>query len=107
MKNYLQPEDDGLIARSFGPWVIEKLDYLKRYIDIFETSMHKKWHKRHYIDLFAGSGKCRLSETGPVHLGSPLLALTTPHPFTDYFFVDRDSSNIDALGQRCDISPLR
>lgn len=105
--DYLEPQDDGLPMRPAGPWVAEKLDYLERYIDIFETSMHgKPWRKRHYIDLFAGPGKCRVSETGAVHLGSPLLALTTPHPFTDYSFVDMDRDNISALQQRCSISPL-
>ncbi len=107
MHHYLQPEDDGLPMRSSGPWVAEKLDYLRRYIDIFETSMRDKpWRKRHYIDLFAGPGKCLVSETGAVHLGSPLLALTTPHPFTDYSFVDKDADNIAALKQRCSVASV-
>lgn len=107
MSKYLQPLDDGLPIRSFGPWVAEKLDYLERYIDIFETSMHNKpWRRRHYIDLFAGQGKCLVSKTKAVHLGSPLLALTTSHPFTDYFFVDMNSDRIATLKQRCSVSPL-
>jgi len=106
MEAYLQPRDDGLPMRESGFWVVEKLDYLKRYIDVFETSMRKKWRRRHYIDLFAGPGKCVGRKTGVVYLGSPLLALTTKHPFTDYFFVDCDSDNIAVLEQRCGISPL-
>jgi three-Cys-motif partner protein len=107
MHDYLQPQDDGLPMRPYGPWVAEKLDYLERYINIFETAMHSKpWRKRHYIDLFAGSGKCFVSETGAVYLGSPLLALTTPHPFTDYFFVDLDSDNTATLQQRCSASSM-
>jgi three-Cys-motif partner protein len=106
--DYLLPQDDGLPARTFGPWVVEKLDYLTRYINIFETSMHNKpWRKRFYIDLFAGSGKCRSSEQGPIHLGSPLISLKTTYPFTDYVFVDSDPSNIETLKRRCDTSPLR
>jgi len=106
MHRYLQPQDDDLPMRSFGPWVAEKLDYLERYIHIFETSMHDKpWRKRHYIDLFAGLGKCA-TRTGSVYLGSPLLSLTTLHPFTDYFFVDLNPDNIDVLRQRCSTSPL-
>ncbi len=102
MSEYLQPVDDGLLMRKSGPWVAEKLDYLKRYIYIFETSLHDKpWRKRIYIDLFAGPGKCLIRRTGTVLLGSPLLALTTLHPFTDYFFVDQQPANIDALKQRC------
>ena len=107
MPNYLQSEDDGLPMRESKPHVVEKLHYLKRYIDIFETSMYKKpWHKRHYIDLFAGPGKCSVERTHCFYLGSPLLALTTKHPFTDYFFVDMDPANVEALKQRCSISPL-
>ena len=107
MHSYLQPQDDGLPMRPSGSWVAEKLDYLERYINIFEISMHSKpWRKRHYIDLFAGPGKCFVSETRAVYLGSPLLALTTSHPFTDYFFVDQDSDSIATLQQRCSVSPV-
>jgi len=107
MPNYLQPQDDGLPMRESGSWVIEKLDYLERYIDIFSTSMHDKpWRARHYIDLYAGPGKCRVSETGAVHLGSPLLALTTEYPFTGYFFVDLNAEDIATLKQRCSASPI-
>jgi hypothetical protein len=75
MGTYLQPQDDGLPTRESGSWVVEKLDYLKRYIDVFETSMRDKlWRRRHYIDLFAGPGKCSVPK-GAVYLGSPLLAL--------------------------------
>ena len=106
MEAYLQPQDDGLPIREFGPWVAEKLDYLKRYIDVFETSMRKKWSTRHYIDLFAGTGKCICRKTRQVYLGSPLLSLTTKHPFTDYFFVDSDPDCILDLQQRCSASSL-
>jgi three-Cys-motif partner protein len=107
MHSYLQPQEDGLPTRPFGAWVAEKLDYLERYIYIFETSMRDRpWRKRHYIDLFAGAGKCLVREARTVCLGSPLLALTTPHPFTDYFFVDQNPDNIAILQQRCNVSPL-
>ena len=105
MEVYLQPQSDGLLIRESGAWVAEKLDYLKRYIDVFETSMHQKWQNRHYIDLFAGPGKCVDRNTGAVYLGSPLLALSARYPFTGYFFVDHDPENISALRQRCRVSP--
>ena len=105
MSNYLEPVEDGLPIRDFGPWVAEKLDYLKRYIGIFENSMHMKpWRERHYIDLFAGTGKCQVAETRNVYLGSSLLALTTTHPFTHYYFVDKEPDNISVLRKRCDAS---
>ena len=105
--NYLKPEDDGLQMRKSGPWAAIKLDYLYRYIDIFETSMRSKpWRNRHFIDLFSGPGKCFVPESKKVYLGSPLIALTTSHPFTDYFFVDIDPDLMNDLKIRCKVSEL-
>jgi three-Cys-motif partner protein len=107
MHHYLKPENDGLKMRESGPYVIEKLYILSRYINMFENGMRvKPWHRRHYIDLFSGLGKCIVKRIGCVYLGSPLIALTVAHPFTDYFFVDMDPENIDVLRQRCSISPI-
>ena len=102
MDKYLLPEDDGLPARVFGPWTTEKLDYIRRYIYMFETSMKgKPWRQRSYIDLYAGTGKYRAEENGNFHLGSTLLALTTEYPFTHYYFVESDPNNLSVLKQRC------
>lgn len=101
MEAYLQPEDDGLPTRPAGAWTAQKLDYLARYIYVFETSMRQQWPVRNYIDLLAGPGKNRVRGTGGILLGSPLLALTTQHPFTGYFFVDLVIENTRALQQRC------
>jgi three-Cys-motif partner protein len=105
MSNYFAPEEDGLIMRPSGAWAEQKLDYLARYIDVFETSMKGKWPSRNYIDLMAGPGKNRVRGSNKIFLGSPLLSLTTRYPFTGYFFVDLDSNNVDALKTRCDASP--
>ena len=95
MNIYLKPEDDGLLMRKSGPWAVIKLDYLSRYINIFETSMRSKpWRKRHFIDLFSGPGKCFVPENKKIFLGSPLIALTTSHPFTDYFYVGDCNKNV-------------
>lgn len=104
---YLQPEDDGLLMRGAGRWAEAKLDYLARYINVFETSMRGKWKVRHYVDLFAGPGKNRIRETGRIFLGSPLLAITTLYPFTRCFFVDSSLPNTSALQSRCQESPFR
>lgn len=103
---YLQPVPDGLITRPSGSWVAEKLDYVRRYIDIFSTSMKAKWPQRNYIDLFAGPGKNVLKDTGKVILGSPLLSLVTKYPFTSYYFADLNPGNAVALEHRCSASPL-
>jgi three-Cys-motif partner protein len=101
MDKYLLPEDDGLPARESGEWVKEKLFYVQRYIDIFETAMRQKpWRRRIYIDLFSGPGKCIIRGTNEYLLGSPLLALKTQYPFTDYYFGDLESQNIDCLIER-------
>jgi len=106
-QSYLEPEDDGLVMRPSGSWACEKLDYLERYMHVFITSMHgKPWRGIHYIDLFAGPGKC-CSKAGRIYLGSPLIALNTPYPFTCYFFADLDADNIAALKQRCSASSQR
>ena len=102
----MQPVPDGLKTRPSGAWVAERLDYVRRYIDIFETSMRSKWHQRNYIDLFAGPGKNVRKDTGEILLGSPILSLRTRYPFTGYFFADLDPSNVKALEQRCSASPL-
>lgn len=101
----LDTVDDGHLLRPSGAWALDKLDYLRRYIDVFETSMRNKWRKRTYIDLFAGPGKCIDRNTSEVFLGSPLVALTTKYPFTDYWFVDNDQNNIKALSIRYKASP--
>jgi three-Cys-motif partner protein len=66
----------------------------------------KPWRKRHFIDLFSGPGKCFVPENKKIFLGSPLIALTTSHPFTDYFFVDFDPKVINDLKIRCKASEL-
>jgi three-Cys-motif partner protein len=106
MYDYLTRVDDGLLMRRAGPWAAEKLDYLRRYIEVFETSMRNKWPVRNYIDLLAGPGKNKIRETKEILLGSPLIAVTTQYPFTGYYFVDADESNTKALGERCTASSV-
>jgi len=104
MPDFLELKDDGLFMRPVGPWTAKKLDYLARYIDIFEKAMRGKWSIRNYIDLLSGPGKNRIRGTGEILLGSPLVALTTLHPFTGYFFVEWLGQAKDALEQRCNDS---
>jgi three-Cys-motif partner protein len=101
MNDYLLPIADGLPVRESGEWVKEKLFFVKRYIDIFEVAMRgKNWRRRIFIDLFSGAGKCVIRNTNEHLVGSPIIALQTKYPFTDYYFGDLDSGNIDALRQR-------
>jgi len=93
---------DGLPARVVRYWAKEKLHYFKRFIDIFTTSMRRKWKERVYVDLFAGPGRCILDPGQEEIDGSPLVALTVKHPFSKYVFVEKNRSLADALGQRVD-----
>lgn len=93
--------DDGLPMRSSGSWTYGKLHYLNEYLYRFIVSMRKKrWRAIHYIDLFAGPGRNRLDDGRIVH-GSPILALSQPYPFDQYFFGDSDPNAIRTLEQRC------
>jgi len=80
------------------------VNQLARYVNVFETAMRNKWTYRNYIDLMSGPGKDRVRESNNILLGSPLIALTTPHPFTGYFFVDLFDENTRSLSQRCSAS---
>ena len=107
MDKYLLPKNDDLLTRDSGEWVKEKLFYVQRYIDAFETAMrNQSWRRRIYIDLFSGPGKCNVRGTNDYVLGSPLLALITQYPFTDYYFGDLDKENIDHLRERANNSNI-
>lgn len=103
MSNYLFTDNDGLKLRNSKRWAELKLDYMARYIDVFEASMKNKWKTRFFIDLCAGPGKNILDNTNRIILGSLLIALTTRFPFTNYRFIELDHENADALKQRCSL----
>lgn len=48
-ERYLDPQDDGLPLEDSGLWASDKLDYLRRYIDVFETSMRKNGQGGHIL----------------------------------------------------------
>jgi three-Cys-motif partner protein len=107
MDNRFRPVADGYPARDSGEWVKEKLHYVQRYVDSFETAMRdKSWRRRNYIDLFSGPGKCTIRGTKEYLFGSPLLALNTRFPFTDYYFGDLDGKNIGYLRERAGAGPV-
>lgn len=105
---YLRNEDDSLIMRESGDYAKDKLTILQHSVSMFTTSMRgKPWTALNYIDLQAGSGKNRLSPSGEIRLGSPLVSLTTQHPFGNYFFVESGKQEFAALKTRVQASPLR
>jgi len=99
----LKKTSDGLILRCVGGWSKDKHYYLRRYLEIFTTSMREKWKGQlYYLDLFAGPGKCRVRETEEEIDASPLIALNTRFPFAGYFFVELNKESMNALKKRCD-----
>lgn len=91
---------DGLPARCVGPWSRDKLYYVARYLNLFSRAMHKSFPVRHYLDLFAGPGRCVLDDESGEIEGSPLVALSLAQRFTRYHFVDADPTAVLALRQR-------
>ena len=91
---------DGELTLMVGRWAKDKLFYIKRYCDIFNTGMKGKWSVRTYIDLFAGPGKCLVETPKEEIEGSPLLALSCKVPFTHYFFNDIQPDVIKSLKTR-------
>ncbi len=104
----VQKGSDGLPVRCVGLWAKDKYFYLGRYLDIFTTSMKKVWKgELYYIDLFAGSGKCRVRETGEEIDGSALISLSVKYPFKRYFLVELDPEAANALEKRVGKSPIK
>jgi three-Cys-motif partner protein len=100
MKNEtLYGEDDGLLIPEVGPWTEDKFDLIRLYCQIFSASMKNKW-TRVYVDLYAGSGLCRIKNRSQVLLGSPLIALSVDAHFDRYIFCENDPERFAALKER-------
>ena len=100
-----RPASDGLPARIVRPWAKDKLHYLQRYVHAFTTSMHGKWDRLVYIDLFSGPGISIIEDTDEEIEGSPIIALKAPFPFTELFFNDLSKTAADALAARVGARP--
>jgi three-Cys-motif partner protein len=91
-------KDDDLIIPEVGSWAINKYQYFGGYCEIFTKTMTPpRWKNLIYIDLFSGSGFSRIRDTGRIIFGSPLIALSTPIPFTKYYFCEENREYYDAL----------
>lgn len=93
-------QDDGLPAPEVGDWGLEKYRLVKIYASIFARSMKNKWQHRIYLDLFAGSGRSTLRDTGQIVESSPLISLRVPDPLTHHIFCEQDEVLMAALEQR-------
>lgn len=93
-------DEDNLPLRCIGRWSKDKLYYLSRYMNAFNTATKRHWRNRVFIDLFAGPGKCIIRDSGEMVHGSTLVALEQKVPFTHVISVDINSDAISALEKR-------
>ena len=116
------PADDANEPMVVGPWVQEKLEYLRKYLHAYTTILSKQqWLKGYfYIDAFAGPGTLKIrqqqtddstqklllevsdhvgQDTGETEYisGSPRVALELENPFTDYIFIEIARKRLDQL----------
>lgn len=88
---------DGLPARNSGRWALRKHHFLDNYCGITTVSMRSRF-KLVYLDVMAGPGRCRISETGEEFPGSPLVAMD--HDFSEFMLIEEDPILASALKQR-------
>jgi three-Cys-motif partner protein len=96
----LRAEDDGLLCPEVGSWAEDKYKLVSLYDELFASGVRRKWGSRVYIDLYAGAGYSRVHGTSTVLKGSPMLALTVPHPFDKYIFCEENPALFAALKER-------
>lgn len=76
-----------------GPWTIEKLDMLERYLCAFTTALKNKPFTLIYIDAFAGTGELKIKDKGVTKYveGSVERALKiTDKQFDKLFFIEKN-----------------
>ncbi|MCZ6666179.1 MAG: three-Cys-motif partner protein TcmP [Gammaproteobacteria bacterium] len=103
----MQLDDDGLPLDEVGAWAKEKHDRLRKYIDIARATRKKFVDGpggASYIDLFCGSGRAAIRDSGERIDGSPLLAFKCAvHgkvPFSEIHISDADAELCAAAAQR-------
>ena len=53
-------DDEKQSAKFGGPWTIEKLDILEKYLDAYTTALKAQPFNLMYVDVFAGTGLVEL-----------------------------------------------
>jgi three-Cys-motif partner protein len=79
---------------EIGIWSEVKLAIIKKYASAYTTILDKNRREKisslrwHYIDAYAGPGVHLSKATKTIVEGSPLIALNTTPPFSEYHFID-------------------
>lgn len=100
--------DDGLPAEEVGIWAKDKHDVLCRYIDISKSTRAKYLGPSKggaaFVDLFCGTGRCRVRETGEWIDGGAVAAwkksVEGDRPFTRVVVGDADPIRLGATVTR-------
>jgi three-Cys-motif partner protein len=105
-------DDDGLPLDEVGPWAKEKHERLRRYVDI-SRQVRRKFLPggdtsfkggATYIDLYCGSGRAIIRDSGERIDGSPLVAFKCARdrgvPFSQIYIADDSEERCRAAAQR-------
>ena len=92
------------MVRLASDQMLDGLRLLRAYVDSFSREAKRKTAPLHYIDLWAGTGKVKLTPKGTILLASPLIAMTTPKPFDQCYFAEATGPERTALRQRVQTS---
>lgn len=90
---------------EIGIWSEVKLAIIKEYASAYARILDATRRERiprlrwHYVDAFAGPGVHLSKTTGDIVEGSPLIALRTMPPFSEYHFIDADPARANQLRQ--------
>lgn len=100
-------EDDGLPLDEVGLWAKDKHDRLRKYIDISRAARRKFVQGSGgatYIDLYCGTGRAVIRESGEVIDGSPLVAFKCANEggvkFSEFYIADTNQEKCDACATR-------
>jgi three-Cys-motif partner protein len=101
-------DDDGLPLDEVGPWVKDKHDRLRKYVDISRAA-RRKWIEGSsrcatYVDLFCGAGRALMRDTDERVDGSPLVAFKSARdggvPFSEIHIADAAEDRCSAAEHR-------
>ncbi len=95
---------------EIGDWSEIKLEIINKYLGAYSAILNRQRFIRKYIyiDAFCGAGLHLSKYEERLISGSPFNAINTKPPFSEYHFIDLDSSKLDFLkqmiGERKDVS---
>jgi three-Cys-motif partner protein len=99
--------DDGLTVDDVGAWSKDKHDRLRKYVDISRAARRKFVEGSGgatYIDLYCGTGRAVIRETGETIEGSPLVAFNCAREggvqFSEIHIADADQEKVAAAAKR-------